>query len=325
MGTISRSLSSILNIFFCIMKTSFALTSLAVASFAMASSEVVFRIQKFDGTKIGFLNTIKSGDNTYLGVSAQSQRFDFDHGVVSSKVNGKESKMGIDNNLLVFGPNAIPQGFWLFGDGLAPHTFWLCPGSIDGRSAQVDKAIFGLMNSDKPDPRCEQIYLNREACNLVIPLTTTDVTIDCLTSTTSSWTNGTLTKPVTYTSYTTFCPEPTVVTITTCDVEQCYPKAVTITTATTLTCNYCVAPSTSPSTTSTITSTTLLTKALASKSAAPANSSKPTSAPTAASPKAPENKPEAKTESKPTLTVKNNAAANSLGCAVLVAVGAYLL
>lgn len=308
------------------MKFSFALSSLAIAS--LAYSEVIFNIQKFDGSKIGFLNTLKSGDKTYFGVGSQSQRFDFDRGVVSGKVDGKDSKLGIDNNLLVFSPDTIPQSFWLFGDGLAPHTFWLCPGSIDTRSSKAEKVIFGLMNSDKPDHRCEMIYLNREICDLVIPHTTaddrdycptsaTDASVDCLASTSSSWTNGTLTYPAAYTSYTTYCPEPTVITITTCEVEQCYKKVVTITAATTLTCDYCVVP-----TTATATATTLLTKAAPTKPVPSSSISKPVVTSSTTAPKQTENKPDNKP---PSVTVKNNAAVNSLGCAVLFAVGAYIL
>lgn len=302
------------------MKTSFALSTLAIAS--LAFSEVIFHVQKFDGTKIGFLNTVKAGKDTFFGVGSQSQRFDFHRGVVSSKVNGKESKLGIDNNLLVFGPTSTPQSFWIFGDGLAPHTFWVCPGSIDSRSSKADKVIFGLMNSDKPDHRCEMVYLNREICDVVIPLTSTDfdcpasatdASLDCLIYTTGAWTNNTITKPITYTSYTTYCPEPTVITITTCEVEQCYAKTVTITTATTLTCDYCVPPSTG-----TVTATTLLTKAAPSTTVASSKASNSVTTPTAAAPKQSDNKP-------PAVSVKNNAAVNSLGCAILVAVGAYLL
>lgn len=46
----------------------------------------------------------------------------------------------------------------------------------------------------------------------------------------------------TWTSYTTYCPLPTVVTITSCGTAACYPTAVTVTTATTITCAQCIAP-----------------------------------------------------------------------------------
>lgn len=61
----------------------------------------------------------------------------------------------------------------------------------------------------------------------------------------SSWSNGTLTSKVTYTSYTTYCSEPTVVTIYSCDVHLCGPKTVTVSAATTITCDLCVVPETS--------------------------------------------------------------------------------
>lgn len=58
-------------------------------------------------------------------------------------------------------------------------------------------------------------------------------------------TNGTVvTTDVTVTGYTTYCPESTIVTITKCD-EECYPTAITVTEATTLTVTgECVVPTT---------------------------------------------------------------------------------
>ncbi|RKP30241.1 hypothetical protein METBISCDRAFT_23519 [Metschnikowia bicuspidata] len=54
-------------------------------------------------------------------------------------------------------------------------------------------------------------------------------------ATTTTWSNHTVT------SFTTYCPEPTVLTATTCDTV-CVPTALTLTTATTITCAVCVVP-----------------------------------------------------------------------------------
>lgn len=61
--------------------------------------------------------------------------------------------------------------------------------------------------------------------------------------------NGTVvTTDITVTDYTTYCPASTVVTITKCD-QECYPTAITVTEATTLTVTgECVVPTTYTST-----------------------------------------------------------------------------
>lgn len=53
-------------------------------------------------------------------------------------------------------------------------------------------------------------------------------------TTLAAYANTTVTGVTTITDYTTYCPESTVITITHCD-EVCYPTAITVTSATTLT------------------------------------------------------------------------------------------
>jgi hypothetical protein len=57
--------------------------------------------------------------------------------------------------------------------------------------------------------------------------------------------NSTVTTHITQTDYTTYCPEPTTVTITTCVEDVCHPHLVTVTKAETITVTGpCVVPTT---------------------------------------------------------------------------------
>lgn len=78
-----------------------------------------------------------------------------------------------------------------------------------------------------------------------------------------------VTTDITVTGYTTYCPESTVVTLTTCENQKCAPTAVTVTEATTLTVTgECVVPATSAPTSAAPVPSTLVSSA-ASSSAAP--------------------------------------------------------
>lgn len=234
------------------MKASLIASTLALASTINADS-VVFSVRKADGSPQGYLTTVLTGvqDKSFFGVSPKSQHFTLENGVISAERNGKVSKMGLEGTLLALGPDVKPLNATFRGSTLASNNFWLCTGSTVAHVLHKERVVYTSNRGDdnKPFELCEKIHLDKY--NVGSHSTTTRETVvdtDCSTSTPVSWSNGTVTAPVTYTSYTTYCPEPTVITITSCDVHLCGPKTLTVTSASTVTCALCLVPATTQGT-----------------------------------------------------------------------------
>lgn len=94
----------------------------------------------------------------------------------------------------------------------------------------------------------------------------------------AAYSNATVvTTDITVTGYTTYCPESTVVTVTTCDAHACAPSTITVSQATTLTVTApCVVPTTYTTEYKTITKSKASSVAPVS-SVAPASSAAPVS------------------------------------------------
>lgn len=220
------------------MKFSFATSSLALVSLAIAGTEsVVFTVKKVDGTPQGYLNLHSSDrrDTSYFVTGTQPQRFNYENGVVSIQKDGQVAKMGAESKLLAIGTQISPKTYTLVGDTLADDKFWLCSDSTVAHSSKNQKFLYTTSHEDakKPHDKCDLVQIHKVICEL---------SPDCQASLAQKWSNSTVTR--TMTSFVTYCPEPTVVTLTTCVTDVCYPQAVTVTAATTISCEQCLVPAT---------------------------------------------------------------------------------
>lgn len=217
-----------------------------LASLSLVSADLVkvLVFSKVDGSNKGYLGV--SGNNFGSIVSGQTN-YDLDA-----------------NNVLVFSPSQ-KFTFSIFTDGeLVLQTVFRPTGMPLALSKAPTKGPQYLVNNSpfyacqgkkytlgvsglavvaqlggSPPSGCERIDLVVEYLN---PPTSSSTTT---TSSSATWSNTTVTTITTtnqITSYTTYCPLPTVVTITSCVNANCYPVPVTVTTATTITCNNCVVP-----------------------------------------------------------------------------------
>lgn len=216
------------------MKFTLALSTLATVAVVCADS-VVLALRGAGGNIVGYANTMASKDagKLYVSVSPTSQRFIYENGLVSIKIDDQVLKMGLDNAMLALGSKISPKVFPKEGVRLSSGQFWVCDGVTVPGVTLSGKFLLNTEVGKSIHDKCEKVVVEVYVCETEIPV------IDCLTS--SRWANGTV-APVTKTSYVTYCPSSTTITITTCDVQLCYAKALTVTTATTITCDYCILP-----------------------------------------------------------------------------------
>lgn len=117
---------------------------------------------------------------------------------------------------------------------IANAQYWACTNfaELGGLSSSFPLIVSTAFSASAPASTCRKV--NLVVNNNQLSSSSSSSTAKPVTTT---WSNGTVT------SYTTYCPLPTVITITSCDTV-CYPTAVTVSTATTITCNNCLAPTT---------------------------------------------------------------------------------
>lgn len=188
----------------------------------------------------------------------------------SSSVNVVAYQQGVQAATLQLSRAPSPGPIYLVNN----FQFWACTGQI-GSNNFVTPVVIAQDPSinTAPFPTCQKVFLvaqfdnprsssssaststaasvSTSASATTSSLTSSSVSSKVASSSASAWTNTTLstvtTKYIPTTSYTTYCPLSTVITVTTCGTNTCYPVPITVTTATTITCSNCIVPTTTAS------------------------------------------------------------------------------
>ena len=242
--------------------------SASVASFAVADA-FKLKVSSDDNLVSGFASSIHEGAGiNYLLVAPNGDDLLEDGGqITSSAVAGLPSHLGVLATYLALGPAITPALFTFDNNGelKGDKPFYACNNVNDPYDYSQKLKIIMVADS-APNDSCVEVKLSKDgdsgsgsAASSAAPSSAAP----------SGWSNASTTVYETVTGYTTYCPESTVVTITTCENQKCAPTAVTVTEATTLTVTgECVVPATSAPTSAAPVPSTLVSSA-ASSSAAP--------------------------------------------------------
>lgn len=213
------------------MKFTLAASFLAAAS-AVAAESIFFAVHEASsGNQLGVLvDKHEMAGSNFFFMDSNPAFYDFDPatGAVSTTGGNVSFKLGMTQ---------LPSGkFWALlatvgGTGqplvtdasgkVTNYNFWACknvdePHKYSAKNAAILVTSGG--NSTAPASSCTSVNIFKKAVR-----------------TPTNTNNGT------WTSYTTYCPTPTVITITSCDTV-CIPTAITVTTATTISCDQCLVP-----------------------------------------------------------------------------------
>lgn len=218
----------------------FPLAILALLSLASASLVKVL-IFNSDGSKRGFLGITLNG---YGYVADSPTIYDFDSNNMLVYTPSLKFTLSMFNNFDIvlqttFGPTGTPLSL-LKAPTKGPqymiqNTPFYASTGTKYTLGVAGYAVIGQVGNTPPSG--SRIYLVMEYLSPISSSTTSSTT-----SSSTGWSNTTVTITSQTTSYTTYCPLPTVITITTCGTDNCYPVPVTVTTATTITCAACVVP-----------------------------------------------------------------------------------
>lgn len=207
-------------------------TSLLAASSVVAAEGVFFAVHEASSDKqIGVLvdkQEHESGKFFFVDNNPAFYEFDPATGSVSKQDGSQSYKLGTPqvNRRKFLGLLATVggdgQALVTNGQGkLTNYNFWACTDVDDPKKLSAKNAAILVTdngNSTSPGSTCKAVNIYKKSVS-----------------------SPTRPKNGTWTSYTTYCPEPTVVTITSCD-SVCVPTAITVSTPTTITCNQCVVP-----------------------------------------------------------------------------------
>lgn len=265
------------------MKFTLAAATLASAA-VVAADQVQLNVQQ-NGQSIGYLTSLHEGagfNYFFVGPSGETYNFDPSTNILSAPQGQFTGNFGVFAPFLAIGPAVTPEALKLDKDKITNYNFWACSNVQDPYNYSQSTPVIvvnGRGNDTAPFASCKKVELVKTGGS------SSGSSSSSSTVTSSQWSN------VTITSYTTYCPETTVITITSCKDNACHPTAVTVSTATTITCTACVVP--------------------------PATSTKTTVAPTSVTSSA---------APSPTITTASNAGAkNAIGAIGVVGVAALLL
>lgn len=128
-----------------------------------------------------------------------------------------QANVGVDAGFLLGGRAVEPSEVTFNDEGVLKiaEQLWACKELNDPSQHFVED--YGVAAGDEaPNDTCHKISLQRDDGDKKEPAPSHD-----------GW-NQTTTKQVTVTGYTTYCPEPTTFTVTTCVEKVCAPKEVTV-------------------------------------------------------------------------------------------------
>lgn len=292
------------------MKTAtLALTALASASAAYAES-IYLSAKGSDGAELCALSSVHAGAGiNYVFISSSGtdgETYTLDGSAITGEQGGYPARLGFEEPILAYGAAVSGAEFTFDGDAVSNYQFFGC-NNIPYDSYQISAsskviAANAAGNDTLPYPECVPVTLYKNTA------ASSSSASSSAASATQGW-NTTATDQITVTDYTTYCPESTTVTITTCTQNKCAPHKITVTEPTTITVTgECVVPSTAaPATT-------------APATAAPATTAPATTAPTTVATSS-----TGKSTVAAVSTAFNGAARQAVGAAGVVGLAAFFL
>lgn len=228
-------------------KMQFTLATIAIVSAVAASSSNVQIRGSAHAIDRGFLTPLSvrnpfNGTSVTLAVMGSLTPNNFFVGSDGLIVDSRSGYLDVVSSgehagLLYFNQTQSETDIQIRQPGPMPGNYWECPGVFPLASYQ--NAIVSADASPSASG-CYPIDLTVSA-TWSTSSSSTPPPISSTTDNGNSTTLITTTLPV-ITSYTTYCPLPTVITVTSCSQDKCVPVPVTVTTASTVTCQSCVAP-----------------------------------------------------------------------------------
>lgn len=256
-------------------------TTIASASLiSLAAAEnIKLEVIGDDNTSQGFASSIHEGAGfNFLLVGESGQSFVYEDSSIYFTAGDYQFRLGYlegyKSNFLAIGPAVQPEQ-WSFNSGnvLATKTFlWACNNMSDPYNYS-DRSKIIVTADDAPNDTCARVTLHKvEDDSASSAVSSSAASSSAAPSESSSgWNNGTTsTEWTTVTDYTTYCPESTTITVTTCSDHKCGDKVITVTTPSTVTVTgECVVPVTStPTPVSTTTSSQAPVKTIVSDNGA---------------------------------------------------------
>ncbi|PVH18390.1 uncharacterized protein CXQ87_001315 [Candidozyma duobushaemuli] len=231
----------------------FASSAIAAETFHL---KIVSDNSELNGKGIQGLH--KGGGFGYFGVSdqlGQEFNYDADKKVLFQNENSLPANVGfmlaeIYGYFLAVGVSVDESDVTFDADGNfnIGKQLYACKQLNDPYRYFADE--YGIVASDAPNDSCVKIALqkagNEPASSSIGSYVATSVeTPASSTSIHAGW-NSTVTKDITVTGYTTYCPFATTLTIATCENKACGPKTITVSEASTVTITEeCIVPKTS--------------------------------------------------------------------------------
>ncbi|WPK27608.1 hypothetical protein PUMCH_005004 [Australozyma saopauloensis] len=219
----------------------FTLAATALATAAVVAAEPAIISVHANNARVGYLYGMHEGagfDYLFVGPTAQNLDYNTNSKVITAPFGQYTGQLGVGSfaPYLALGPAVTPLTLSLDDKRkILNYNFFSCQNTGDPYSfSKLTPVIIANAagNNTLPFPGCTNVELFVRK-----PASSSSSSASASASSTV-WTNTTIT------SYTTYCPLPTVVTITSCANNACVPTAITVTTATTIVCQYCVAPTT---------------------------------------------------------------------------------
>lgn len=183
---------------------------------------------------------------SYFGVSdylGEEFSYDADKKLLTQTQGSYTANVGVSGNYFAVGPAVTPSEVTFDEEGKLSidKQLYACKQLNDPYHYFDDR--YGVVVDDAPNDSCVKIGLEEvdggsDASSSAEPSAAPS-------SAHGGW-NNTVTDHITVTGYTTYCPESTVLTITTCENKACGPKTITVSEAQTVTVTEeCVVPKTS--------------------------------------------------------------------------------
>lgn len=182
---------------------------------------------------------------SYFGVSDQLGEefsYDADKKLLTQEQGSFTANVGASGNFFAVGPAVEPSQVTFDGEGYLSidKQLYACKQLNDPYRYFADS--YGVVVGDAPNDSCVKIALQKVGGESEASSAEASA---APTSAHAGW-NNTVTEHITVTGYTTYCPESTVLTITTCENKACGPKTITVSEAQTVTVTEeCIVPKTS--------------------------------------------------------------------------------
>lgn len=182
---------------------------------------------------------------SYFGVSdylGEEFSYDTDKKLLTQTQGSYTANVGVSGNYFAVGPAVTPSEVTFDDEGNLSFDkqLYACKQLNDPYHYFDDR--YGVVVDDAPNDSCVKIGLEKVDGGSE----SSSAEASAAPSSAHGGWNNTVTEHITVTGYTTYCPESTVLTITTCENKACGPKTITVSEAQTVTVTEeCVVPKTS--------------------------------------------------------------------------------